>query len=209
MEEISMFNPTVQTVKACITTIAIPKSMDEFEGMVTKHLHSGRRMTDLESLLQWPSNQPVAWSGLKGMEAGDILLFYHGATSKDRARSLLKKAHQAQSPELITLLTQAVEHATLYGGKMFACGLVGGDAEWDSHPSKGAYHFKNRNFAPIDRVHFFEHPLHLSEFQQVVTINSYRSITTLKNQAFQDLKSLLRTNDNTLPNYLINAELAQ
>jgi hypothetical protein len=199
------------TVLACITNLSLPKKIADFNGMLKKNLDYGSDLSDIEVLLKGAaspqaSDLNIGWSALKAMDAGDVLLFYHGASSESRAKSLLKQAEQQQLNK--APVEQSIKYAQRFGGTIFACGLVGDKVQWQARAERGSFHFQNRNFAPLDEITLFQHPLHASDFKDIVKINLFNSITTFKAHVFDELKKRLAVN-NTLPNYLNTAKLAQ
>ncbi|MBM7845670.1 hypothetical protein [Herpetosiphon giganteus] len=192
------------TPKACITNLAIPTSLSEFEGMLEKNTNAqGQPWTDLETVLYPGTGIPLMWSGLSQMHARDFLFFYHGVSSVARLRTLLRTAQRQRSdPSLIAILERSLVLAQRYGGTIFGCGLVGGTTEFHAQPPQGEFHFYNRQFAPIERVNLFDNPLPYAQFKHSVPISRFQAVTRLTTERLAALKAAFHASQEVLPAYI-------
>lgn len=190
--------------KTCITTLAIPTSLTDFEGMLEKNTNAqGQSWTDLETILYPTTGIPLRWSGLSQMRARDFLFFYHGVSSATRLRALLRTAQRQRADQsVIAVLERSLSLAHRYGGTIFGCGLVGGTTEFQAEPPQGRYHFENRRFAPIEHVDLFDHPLHYDQFKQTVPVSRFRAVTPLTTERLAALKAAFHASNQALPVYI-------
>ena len=191
--------------KACITTLAIPTSLTDFEGMLEKNTNAqGQSWTDLETILDPTTGIPLMWSGLSQMRARDFLFFYHGVSSVTRLRALLRTAQRQRADQsVIAVLERSLSLAHRYGGTIFGFGLVGGTTEFQAAPPQGRYHFENRRFAPIERVDLFDHPLPYDQFKQTVPVSRFRAVTPLTTERLAALKVYFQASQQVLPAYVM------
>jgi hypothetical protein len=69
-------------------------------------------------------------------------------------------------------------------------------------------HFDSRVFAPFDRVHRFERPLHAHAFACFAKITRQGTLTSLDGEAFDGIRELLST-ENALPPFVTDARIGR
>lgn len=187
-------------VRVCITNVSFPKEENELRAMLDKNEEKlGRRATDLDSLLQFPKGTEDAWTAPRYMQAGDILLFYHGVSAKDRIATLQRRIGDSDR-DMAQILTRSAKQAEDYAGKLFGCAEVIGPALYEA-PADEDSHFKGRSFAPFKDVVLFKRPLSVAQFPTSVTIKRGVALTPVEGQSFIELKARL-AEDNRLPAFL-------
>lgn len=187
-------------VRACITNVTFPAEPNELLTMLDKNERKlGRRVTDLESLLQFSKGTEDEWTAPRYMRAGDILLFYHGVSAQDRIATLQRRIGESDRG-LAQVLARNAKHAENYAGKLFGCAEVIGPAQYEA-PAGEDSHFKGRSFAPFKDVVLFKQPLPLAQFPTSLSIKRGVALTPVEGQSFIELKARL-ARDNRLPAFL-------
>lgn len=194
---------SVRWVRACITNVSFPQTEGALRAMLEKNEGKlGRRITDLESLLEFRRGTDDAWTAPRYMQEGDILLFYHGASADDRIAALRRRVGDADR-ELAQVLSRSARHAADYAGKIFGCAEVVGPAIYE-RPANPDAHFKGRSYAPFTDVVLFGQPLSAERFPPSLTIKRGVALTPVEGQTFNMLKARL-AEDNRLPAFLESA----
>lgn len=190
-------------MRVCITNVSFPKKENELRAMLDKNEENfGRRVTDLDGLIKFPQRSESAWTAPPYMQAGDILLFYHGASAHDRIAALRRRIGDADR-ELAQVLSRSARHAADYAGKIFGCAEVVGPAIYE-RPANADAHFKGRSYAPFTDVVLFRQPLSAEQFPPSLTIKRGVALTPVEGQTFDTLKARL-AEDNRLPAFLESA----
>jgi hypothetical protein len=198
-------------VQACITSVSFANSITEMPGLVEEG-----RDTNMEWLL-WPEKDDVngAWSVARWMTAGDILFFYHTKSAAQRIQQLLNAADDPDNLEwadvqdrdhVIARLEEQLTIAEAYGGTIFACAILTGNASmWSDSKlgSRNRRHWKGNIHAEISRVSVFARPVPDYAFNSFLRIRQ-GAITPLHGSAFTELKTLIGSG-NVLPAYVANA----
>lgn len=187
-------------MRACITNVSFPQEENELRAMLDKNEEKlGRRVTDLDSLLQFRQGTEDAWTAPRYMHAGDILLFYHGVSAKDRIATLQRRIGDSDR-HMAQVLARSATQVEDYAGKLFGCAEVIGPALYEA-PTGEDSHFKGRSFAPFNDVVLFKRPLPVAQFPTSLTIKRGVALTPLEGQSFIELKARL-AEDNRLPAFL-------
>lgn len=181
--------PAHRWIRACITTIGFPRELAGLRTMLTKNAEaSGRPQTDLETLLHFSAGTEAAWTAPRYMQTGDILLFYHAVSARNRIATMQRHLGP-NDRDLADVLKRNAVFAKEYGGTIFACAEITGPAIYE-RPAGKASHFRGRSFAPFRKVVRFTPPL--EEFAAAVTIKRGVALTPVEGQHFDTLKDLLK-----------------
>lgn len=210
-----MENNPSNIVQSCITNISFPTEIEGLKRLIDKNeIYNLDFNTDLDVLLNFDSIKSSTpdfyhyWTAPRWFTKGDILLFYHGSTSLQRARSILIKAERdfPDDLQLIETMKHAIKLARKYSGKILGYTSITNTSLHLSDKNK-EQHFKNTIFAPFNKVHLFEQPVGIKKFSKYVKISNHGALTPISNKNdFEGIKRLLSEN-NVLPDYFKYAKL--
>jgi hypothetical protein len=195
---------SISYIQSCITSVSFPDTINGVLTMVERNKPKVSWSTDLDILLNFKNTKPLFWTAPKWLTKGDIIFFYHTKRAKSRTAKLFTEAQQKfpHKRNLIKLLKHAKETADLYSGNIFGCALVSSGTQLFDKQEK---HFISRLFAPLEKVHIFEKPLHQELFADCVKIG-LNTITPLYKKEFNGIRKLL-SKQNKIPNFLQNTAL--
>jgi hypothetical protein len=196
-------------VQACITNVSFPQEPEGLKQMLHKNEFFGAELTDLDLLLSFPE-RPGAWTAPRWMTEGDLLFFYHAATTPQRIarlRRALEQQCEREQPEhakLARVLERAALQATTHAGRLFAVAEVSDRPSYERLPDDER-HFRGRIFAPFERVVHLEQRVPIGDLAAIgITINRQSALTPLEGAQFSRLKELL-AQQQSLPAILANA----
>lgn len=121
----------MQHIQSYISNLSFPTSLSELQSHVD--------LFDVEVILSIHPNmwKNWSWTAPKWIKAGDIVFFMHAETANDRIRALRKEleAHasefnDAEYRDLMDALDRAKKLYDVYGGKIFAIGMIDGRPEY-------------------------------------------------------------------------------
>lgn len=207
MAQVVLNQASERWVQSCITNINFPQSLDGVRGLVEKNRYRRDGATDLDALLEFdPSTSVMYWTAPKWIMQGDILFLYHAVMARKYVRHLLRLARKEHpvDAELVATLGHAADLAERYSGKLFGYAEVAGATEHLSDDDDDLMHFRSRVYAPLGKVHIFQHPLSLDVLETTVKISRGGAITPVSAHEFDAVKALL-ARDNTLPESMARA----
>ncbi len=192
---------TRRNVQACITAVGFPDALHLLDDMVQSNSQISESLTDIDTLLSISSGGSqgfsdrveLTWTAPRWMTAGDLLFFYHTKSAKANLRRLRKEINGAAPDydDLIPAVERGAEQAEEFSQTIFACGLVVGPSEFQGPAAGDEQHFRSTIFAPLGKVHFFEHPLPASEFTKEITLSTGGTLTPLHGRSLTSLKTML------------------
>lgn len=218
-------------VQASIAVIGFPGTLGELDHFLYVDEASGEVIdstTDLDDLLlgaERSVDESLTWTAPRWITQGDLLFFYHAKSARRKIDRLLKEIDEISEvlglrtrsierdrdkqdlrtmTEAVRLLEHAAELSDRYSGSILACAEVSAPSEY-LH-LKGDLHYSSRSFAPLGRVHLFEHPLSADDLKQFVKIGQGTANTPLYERQFEGIKRKLAA-CNTLPDFLENARI--
>lgn len=211
-----MKNQHYNVIQSCITNVSFPQDIENLRKLIRKN--KGYNLdfnTDLDFLLNFdnikscmPDLEYHYWTAPKWFTKGDILLFYYGSTSLQRARSMLRwaKIEFPDDLELINTIKHSIKLGEKYSGKIFGCTSIINTPQYLTDEND-EQHFGSTIFAPFNEVHLFKNPLHKKEFDDYVNISNHGALSPISNkEGYENLKSLLSKN-NDLPDYFKYSKL--
>ncbi len=182
-----------------LSYVSLTADLDDFEAMLDKNATlSGANFwaTDLDLLLTAAEGhfEDVMWTAPKDFPAGSVILVYHTATARDRARALANRAVREAGGRLLAEARHAAQLAHAYAGTVFAVARTTEDSEPEGD---------GRYTAPLERVHIFPEPLPKAAFEDVATITT-GSGRRLDGQQLEEIRHRL-SRKNELPDFLARA----
>jgi hypothetical protein len=219
-------------VQASINTISFPTELEQLDRFFYVDEEADELTgwaTDIDLLLEFETsdNQDLTWTTPRWMTEGDILFFYHAKNAKPRIARLLREAETLLrelesldgeyapeqlredirfAREVVRLLKYSAAQAQRYSGHIFGCGEVTGPTEYEEN--EGDAHFSTKFFAPLGRVHIFEHPLPAERFANFVKITQSTPNTPLYEEQFEGIKRQFSEN-NSLPAFLSQTRIGE
>ena len=200
-------------VQSCLNSISFPRDLEQVKAMWLKQSENdGDNELDIDVLLNYDECGTHWWYAPKWIQPGDIMFFFQTGTGWRNAKRLLKQCDKMLTDPSLTevekddakffrdLLDYASEILEAYESTIFAI------AEVDSLDNifglvKGA-HFTGGFFAPIKRIHVFDTPVELQNFNDIITI-SQSTITPLLGGRFTELKQRI-SEFNEIPSWVLN-----
>ena len=187
-------------IQAHISNISFPKSIDELEFYMYEH-----GCFNIEDIL---NRDASGWTVPRNSRIGDIVLFFHAKTAIQWIRKLetqVRNMSQFDAAHNKTLLLEWLQKARklygLYGGKIFAIGRVISNTFYDDENIDPILHWGNRIYADITDVVILENPIDISEFRDYLKISRQSGITMIPYKEFEQLKSLIISKNENIPNY--------
>ena len=187
----------VEEVQSCITSITFPDNIRDYEeGLLNSEEDNGKKLNDIETIVQFNCEMDLAWTAPKWLASGDIMFFYLTKSFKTNTSKLLRKARR----DLVPFIKKADYYANLYSGSIFACAEIQAPSFYET---KGIFpHFDSKVFAPIKSVYLFKLPVFREDFKDFIKIGQ-GSITPLFGNSFEKLVNIIGTK-NPLPPILKN-----
>ena len=190
----------IKLVQSFITNMTTPTCLDELYDTYFKY-HDVPILPD--KLLYSEKDEPTDWTVPRWAKIGDIVFFMFAKCSSLQHLRNIRREFELRQDEfdyeksvwLKFWLYHGLEMHRLYGGRIFAIGrVVGQPYGWE--PS--GQHWKSTIYAHIDDIVLLKCPVHLSEFQDFITISRQTAITGVFGQDFASLMALIE-NNNKLP----------
>ena len=185
-------------IQAFVTNIAAPKTLKELEWQID---NSGFFVID--DLLYGGSE--TAWTVPRWAKIGDIVFFMHSKTSDQNLRGIRAEIRKNadclydSAKYLFNMwLNRGMKLHEVYGGTIFAIGIVCGAPYYEDADSERdeVIHWKSRIYAKINHVTLLKKPIHISEFNDIVTISRQSAITGVFGEAYTELMNrIMRNND--------------
>lgn len=197
-------------VQAFIANVSFPTSLQE--------VYDNSHLFDLEVLLGCDNSvefkmfesRQVYWTAPKWCKNGDIVFFMHAKMAKSRISALKTELLQYRDQyskscfwTMMNALIRSKKMHDLYGGKIFAVGMVNGSPEIS--PPERLQHWKSKLYAPIDSIFLLEKPIDMSDFDSLIMVSRQSSITPVFGKDFEYLKNLIIKRNKIIEYYLLDA----
>lgn len=176
-------------VQAYILNISAIQSIDELREMV-----NGGYAHTVEMPLMIGNQEMQEFTAPKWIMRGDIVFFYHAATTKlhnKRLRREVRNGNFKDADKLNEYLDYCDKLYDKYGSRIYAVGVIGDNPAYYSDSGWEHPHFKTRIFAPITNVVELDYPISSKQFKEFLPIARQQGITPVFGNAFMELKSLI------------------
>lgn len=203
-------NQKVNFADAFISAISFAETIEQLKDEINFHENfNGCPETNLESLFReaqedFDLEEIGEWSAPKWTTKNDIIFFY--LTKKrpiQRIKKLISLAEDIKDNILLDILYRNKELIDVYKGTIFACAKVVGSAK--HYQNNQDNHYKGNIYVSYAQCYVFENPLPLEKIEKHVKITRGATITPVRGQDFDGLKSEL-SKSNILPDYLKNVQ---
>lgn len=193
-------------VNAHINNISFPKTIEQLEDFIYEH-----GCYNLEDVINEVANGYTIWTVPRNSVVGDIVLYFHAKTAIQWIRKLetaTKTLHSAMHDKklLFEWLQRARLLYSLYGGKIFAIGRIGSQPEREDD-LEFQHHWSGRIYANVKDLYLLERPIDISEFNSFILVSRQSSITPLPSKEFENLKSLIKSQNSNVPTWFLESRI--
>lgn len=200
-----MMQDNISYVNAHINNISFPTTIEELETFVYKN---GRY--NVEEVTIYGAG---SWTVPRNAKKGDIVLFYHAKTAISRITALITKVKalpdntEHDKELLLSWLDRARRLYGIYGGRIFAIGMILGVPKTEVLGEEEIYHWRGRIYADVGETVNLDYPVDISEFNSFIKISRQSAITPLPGKEFDELRAIIRKKNPKLPEYYLKSEI--
>lgn len=151
------------------------------------------QQTNIDILLGDFTIGETNWTVPKTAKPGDIVLFLCGKNSKANLGSAVAHAQAGYSKEFYDFVNKEKALYQQYSGYLMGVGTINSVPEYDAdYPGW---------FSDIAQLTQLNTPIHMDEFKSFIKLNSFGSITYLKDEQFERLKWVVNQKN---PGFFLN-----
>jgi predicted restriction endonuclease len=129
----------------------------------------------------------VEWTVSKNAKQGNQVFFYCAADANNRMGRVISELKQYGDNLIVERAKTIRENYKNYHGKIIATGRLSSDAQYDERDEK--------YYAFIGKIVLLDNPVEYAEFKGIQRINSFGSITYLKNEVYKKIFQLVVNNN--------------
>lgn len=198
----------MKNVQAFIVSVSVPQTLEQLFYHVNEYDWGGYFIDEL--LNEWDGTS--SWTVPRWAKCEDIVFFFHVRSAAIHLRRLakeLKAAREEYSQEeyddVMSFIQRGLDIHAKYGGKIFAAARVTGAPEYLGHDEE--FYWNSPIYAEIGGGFLLDHPVDISEFREFLRIQQ-GTITPVLGGNFDQLRELIRSKGNSLPDYVLEATAA-
>ena len=143
------------------------------------YFYNGKK-SNIDYLLDGFKEGTTEWSGPKNAKPGDIVVFLCGKNSRSNLGSAAAHVSNDYGQDFYDFIEQQKAVYKQYSGYLLGCGVVNSMPEYDS--------YTNWWYITINQLAEFTNPISIDEFKSFIHINSFGSVTYLKDEQWERLK---------------------
>ncbi len=193
-------------VQASISNISFPNDIDGLRYFIYEH-----KQYNIEDILL-DYSCPQIWTVPRHSKIGDIVLFFHAKTARQRIvmlKNIIKRNYtDYKDADILTeWLDRALILSDKYSGKIFAIGKVQTiPTKEDDNPFEGQ-HWRGRIYADVGDIFILDAPIDISEFNDFILISRQSAITRLPHKQYIKLREVVALKNVILPEYYLHSSI--
>ncbi len=205
-DELVMGKQKYDFVNAYINNISFPKTIEHLEDFIYEH-----GCYNVEDVVNEVGEGYVIWTVPRSSVIGDVVLYFHAKSAIQWIRKLetITKTLDSATHDknlLFEWLRRARALYSLYGGKIFAIGRISSRPEREDE-LEFQHHWSGRIYANVKDLYLLERPIDISEFNSFIFLSRQSSITLLPSKEFEELKSLIKVKNPSIPTWFLESKI--
>ena len=150
----------------------------------------------------------VNWTVSRASTVHDVVFFMYAKTARTKLTRLRtelgcdSKYSLKTREELLKLIEKHLALHDQLGGKIFAVGHVR-SGPVRCHKADENLHWHSCYYADVDSLYVLENPISIEDFR--IRVSRQSSITLLSDTEYDNLRKVIESHDNTLPEYVKNS----
>lgn len=163
-----------------------------------RNLYQFKRNMELDeyfNTLDIIENTDVGWTVDKNAKVGDISFFMQTTSAIENINNIeneILKIKDAKEKEYLQkCLNKGKELYNLYGGKIFAIGVVVEEPFTEKNEDRDYIHWTSRTYAHIEIIEVLDNPVDKEEFKEITHIEPKGAITKLSNEKCKKILEII------------------